>query len=183
MARIYTRTGDKGTTALIGGERVAKNDPRVEAYGSVDELAAHVALLTDFATEVEMTEMTKILDVIAVDLMKVETMLALSDKFDGEVAKVGEEDIVRLEQVIDTLSATLPPFKFFTIPGGHRVISQCHICRTVCRRAERRIISAAEQFSIDDIAVRYINRLSDLLYTLSRYSAQQLGVEEKMWGK
>ena len=183
MARIYTRTGDKGTTALIGGERVAKNDPRVEAYGSVDELGAHIALLADFSAEVGLVDMVEMLDVIAVDLMKVETMLALSDDFCGEVAKVEEEDVVRLEQNIDTLSTTLPPFKCFTIPGGHRVISQCHICRTVCRRCERRMLTASELHPVSDVAMRYLNRLSDLLYTLSRHSAQKLGVEEKMWGK
>lgn len=183
MARIYTRTGDKGTTALIGGERVAKNDPRVEAYGSVDELGAHIALLTDFATEEGLTDMASMLDEIAVDLMKVETMLALSENFKGEVPKVTEDDVVRLEQAIDTLSATLPPFRGFTIPGGHRVISQSHICRTVCRRVERRMLTAAEQFPVEEVAMRYINRLSDLLYTLSRHSTQKLGIEEKIWGK
>ena len=183
MARIYTRTGDKGTTALIGGERVAKNDPRVEAYGSVDELGAHIALLTDFATEEGLSEMASILNEVAVDLMKVETMLALSESFKGEVPKVTEEDVVRLESHIDALSATLPPFRGFTIPGGHRVISQSHICRTVCRRVERRMLTAAEQFPVEEMAMRYINRLSDLLYTFSCYSAQKLGVEEKIWGK
>ena len=183
MARIYTRTGDKGTTALIGGERVAKNDPRVEAYGSVDELGAHIALLADFSAEAGLGEIVAMLDVVAVDLMKVETMLALSDDFCGEVAKIEEEAVERLERDIDTLSATLPPFRCFTIPGGHRVISQCHVCRTVCRRCERRMLTAAECHPVSDVAMRYINRLSDLLYTLSRHSAQRLGVEEKMWGK
>lgn len=184
MARIYTRSGDKGTTALIGGERVAKNDPRVEAYGTVDELGAHLALLTDFATEAQMDSwIVERLDRIAAELMTVEAQLALSEKFTGEIATITPEQVEWLEVCIDTLSEELPPFRGFTIPGGHRLISQCHICRTVCRRAERRMLSAAEQHPIDEPAIRYINRLSDLFYTLSRWCGVKLGVEEKIWGK
>lgn len=183
MSRIYTRSGDKGTTALIGGERVAKNDARVEAYGTVDELGAHIALLTDFAAEQGLTSMVELLDRVAVELMTVEAQLALSESFNGDIAKVTPEMIERLEREIDALSEELPPFKGFTIPGGHRVVSQCHICRTVCRRAERRILTAAEQHPIDSLIIGYINRLSDLLYTLSRWSGKMVGVEEKIWGK
>lgn len=183
MARIYTRSGDKGTTSLIGGERVAKNDPRVEAYGTVDELGAHIALLTDFAAEEGLTEMTQLLDRVAVELMTVEAELALGESFKGEIRKITPEDVARLEAEIDALSEGLPPFAGFTIPGGHRVVSQCHVCRTVCRRAERRILSSSEQHATSEPVLRYINRLSDLLYTLSRHATQKLGVEEKIWGK
>lgn len=183
MARIYTRSGDKGTTSLIGGERVAKNSPQVEAYGSVDELGAHIALLTDFATEEGLEEMVALLNEVAVDLMTVEAELALSEKYEGTIQRVSPEDIERIERHIDTLSESLLPFAGFTIPGGHRIISQCHICRTVCRRAERRILTASEQCAVAENVVRYINRLSDLLYTLSRWSTQKLGVEEKIWRK
>lgn len=183
MARIYTRTGDKGTTALIGGERVAKTDPRVEAYGTVDELGAHIALLADFASEVGLSQMVEILDRVAVDLMKVEAMLALSERFEGEITKIGAAEVELLEQTIDRFSEDLPPFRGFTIPGGHRVVSQCHVCRTVCRRAERRILTAMELHNKNECIVCYINRLSDILYTLSRWSAKELCVEEKLWGK
>lgn len=183
MARIYTRTGDKGTTALIGGERVAKTDPRVEAYGTVDELGAHIALLADFASEVGLSQMVEILDRVAVDLMKVEAMLALSERFEGDIAKIGAGDVMLLEQTIDRFSEDLPPFRGFTIPGGHRVVSQCHVCRTVCRRAERRILTAMELHNTNECVLCYINRLSDILYTLSRWSAKKLEVEEKLWGK
>lgn len=183
MARIYTRTGDKGTTALIGGERVAKTDPRVEAYGTVDELGAHIALLADFAAEVGLSQMVEILDRVAVDLMKVEAMLALSERFEGEIAKIEAGDVMLLESSIDRFSEDLPPFRGFTIPGGHRVVSQCHVCRTVCRRAERRILTAMELHNTNECVLCYINRLSDTLYTLSRWSAKELGVEEKLWGK
>ena len=183
MSRIYTRSGDKGTTALIGGERVAKNDARVEAYGTVEELGAHLALLADFASEAGLDSMVTLLDGIAVELMVVESQLALSDSFKGEITKVTPEMVAHLEEQIDALSTELPPFAGFTIPGGHRVTSQCHICRTVCRRAERRIITAAEHYAIADSLVGYINRLSDLLYTLSRWSCARLGVAEKIWRK
>lgn len=183
MARIYTRTGDKGTTALIGGERVAKTDPRVEAYGTVDELGAQIALLSDFAGEEGLTEMVEVLDKVAVDLMKVEAVLALAESFEGDIARVSQEDVVRLEQSIDHFSEHLPPFRGFTIPGGHRVISQCHVCRTVCRRAERRILTVTELHAVEEPLLGYVNRLSDLLYTLSRWSTRELSVEEKLWVK
>ncbi len=184
MARIYTRTGDKGTTALIGGERVAKNDPRVEAYGTVDELGAQVALLTDFAAEEErLREMVEMLDEVAAKLMTVEAELALSDQFEGEIGRISAKDVAWVESAIDTLSEELPPFRGFTIPGGHKVSSQCHVCRTVCRRAERRILTAGEEHGVSEEVVSYINRLSDLFYSLSRWICTRLGVEEKLWGK
>lgn len=183
MARIYTRSGDKGTTSLIGGERVAKNSSQVEAYGSVDELGAHIALLADFAAEEGLGAMVALLDEVAVDLMTVEAELALSEGYEGTTKRIVADDVARIEQHIDTLSEGLPPFAGFTIPGGHRIISQCHICRTVCRRAERRILTMSEDHPLSPSLVSYINRLSDLLYTLSRWSTRTLGVEEKIWGK
>lgn len=183
MARIYTRSGDKGTTSLIGGERVAKNSAQVEAYGSVDELGAHIALLTDFASEVGLSPMIALLDRIAGDLMTLEAELALAKGFTGTIHRITDEDVARLEGDIDALSAELPPFKGFTLMGGHRVVSQCHICRTVCRRAERRILSIGDELAVAEPLLRYINRLSDLLYTLSRWSGVKLGVEEKIWVK
>ncbi len=181
MARIYTRSGDKGTTSLIGGERVAKNDPRVEAYGTVDELAAHLALLTDFASEEEFVDIVEMLNRVAVELMTVEAQLALSESFTGKIGTIDQSQIEWLESRIDQMSETLPPFRGFTIPGGDRLISQCHICRTVCRRAERQILTAAEQHPVGEHVMGYINRLSDLLYTLSQHCAQRLGKEEKLW--
>lgn len=183
MARIYTRSGDKGTTSLIGGTRIAKNSPQVEAYGSVDELGAHIALLCDFANEQGLTEMVTLLDGVAADLMTLEAELAVGKDFTATIGRITAEDVARLEECIDTLSEELPPFKGFTLPGGHRIISQCHICRTVCRRAERRILTMGEECVISEPLMGYINRLSDLLYTLSRWSAKKLGVEEKLWVK
>lgn len=183
MTRIYTRSGDKGTTALIGGERVAKDDPRVEAYGTVDELGAHIALLTDWAAEADLAEMVTLLERVAAELMTVESQLALSESFKGEIPTVTPEMVTALEEAIDHYSEELPPFGGFTIPGGHKIISQCHICRTVCRRAERRILTANAQHPVNESVSKYINRLSDLLYTLSRWSAKMVDVEEKVWRK
>lgn len=181
MARIYTRSGDKGTTSLIGGERVAKTDPRVEAYGCVDELGAQIALLSDFASESGLSKMVEVLDSVAVKLMTVEAELALSDDYNGPIGRIVPDDAEELERLIDSFTAPLPALRGFTIPGGHRVVSQCHICRTVCRRAERRILSSAQIHPTSEALLSYINRLSDLLYTLSRWSAVELGVEEKVW--
>lgn len=183
MARIYTRSGDRGTTSLIGGERVAKNAPQVEAYGTVDELGAQVALLADFAAEAGLGDVVELLDRVAVELMTAQAELALGENFEGEIGRITPEDVARLEMDIDRLSEGLPPFRGFTIPGGHRVVSQCHVCRTVCRRAERRILTMGEEREVSQTLLCYINRLSDLLYALSRHTTVRLGVEEKIWGK
>ena len=181
MSRIYTRSGDRGTTSLIGGQRVAKDDSRVEAYGTVDELGAHIALLTDWAAEAKHDDTVAELDQIAINLMKIEALLAVGDGFEGKLSEIAAEDVAHLESEIDRLSAGLPQLTCFTIAGGAPLISQCHICRTVCRKAERRILTASSQHPIPEMVARYINRLSDYLYTLGRSAAQRLGIEEKTW--
>ena len=181
MARIYTRSGDKGTTSLIGGERVAKDDLRVEAYGTVDELGAHIALLTDWAAAAGHTDTVAFLDGVATRLMKIEALLAVGAGFTGQLSQITEADVAELEAEIDRLSEGLPQLNCFTIPRGAPLVSQCHICRTVCRRAERRIHSASAHYPTSEVAVCYINRLSDYLYALGRNSSKRLGVEEKSW--
>ncbi|MBQ2796990.1 MAG: cob(I)yrinic acid a,c-diamide adenosyltransferase [Tidjanibacter sp.] len=181
MAKIYTRCGDHGTTSLIGGERVDKIDSRVEAYGSVDELGAHVAMLTDLAAEAGHTDTVAFLDGVATRLMTIESQLAVGLGFKGELAKIGEEDVRRVEAEIDRLSESLPAMRCFTIPGGAVLISQCHICRTVCRRAEREVLRVTADHSVAEPLLCYLNRLSDYFYTLGRSCAHRLGVEEKMW--
>lgn len=181
MAKIYTRCGDSGTTSLIGGERVDKYDSRVEAYGTVDELGAHVALLTDLAAEAGHTDTVDFLHEVAVRLMTIEAQLAVGLGFKGTLAKVGADDVEKLESEIDRLTATLPPIRSFTIPGGAMLVSQCHVCRTVCRRAEREALRVRAVHSVDEVLLCYINRLSDYFYTLGRSAAQRLGVEEKEW--
>ena len=178
---VYTKTGDGGTTSLIGGQRVSKSDLRVEAYGTVDELQAHVALLGDMVAEqLQDTEVGQWLERIVCELMTVESLLAQGEgtKY---IAPLAEECVLRLERQIDSMSAVLPRIDKFTIPGGSFVCSQCHVARTVCRRAERRAVEAAAEYEMDQTALRYLNRLSDWLYTFGRYLFVRLGVAEKLW--
>ena len=180
--KIYTKTGDGGTTALIGGERVAKYDLRVEAYGSVDELTAFIALLADKLVDDERTELlVPQLQTIECRLMTVAALLAVGEGGQGKVAPLTEEHITELEELIDGFQAELKPITKFTIPGGHRVCSLCHVCRTVCRRAERAALRAAIEHPVDSSATRYLNRLSDYLYTLGRVLTERLKVEETLW--
>jgi cob(I)alamin adenosyltransferase len=180
--RVYTKTGDKGTTALIGGERVSKADPRVEAYGTVDELSAHLALLGDMMRpESRLADLAEAIDAIQVDLMTVEALLATGAGGEGRVTPLNAEAIARLEGEIDAMSEGLPPVKGFTLPGGHPIVSQSHVCRTVCRRAERAVVAMAAPIDAETAPQQYLNRLSDWLYTLGRRSVEILGVKEKYW--
>ena len=180
--KIYTKTGDGGTTALIGGERVAKYDLRVEAYGSVDELTAFIALLADKLVDDERTEhLVHQLQTIECRLMTVAALLAVGKGGEGKVAPIAEEHIAELEELIDAFQAELKPITKFTIPGGHRACSLCHVCRTVCRRAERAALRASTEHTVDSGATRYLNRLSDYLYTLGRVLTERLKVTETLW--
>ncbi len=180
--KIYTKTGDNGTTSLIGGERVKKYDLRVEAYGTVDELTAFIALLSDELSEDERTE--NIIDELATiesQLMSVAALLAVGKGGEGKVAPIANERITMLEEAIDRMQAELPAITKFTIPGGHRALSLCHVCRTICRRAERAALRVADITEVDSSATIYLNRLSDYLYTLGRVVTERLKVEEKLW--
>jgi len=181
MTKIYTKTGDSGTTSLAGGERVSKLDVRVEAYGTVDELGAHVAMLTDLAKEAGMKEAAADLVTIAKDLMKIEALLATSDLADGTTAEFDSQNTAWLEELIDNYTERLPEVRSFIIPGGAPVISECHICRTVCRRAERRALESAQSHPVPQNALNYLNRLSDYFYTLARRAAQKLKIKENLW--
>lgn len=180
--KIYTKTGDAGTTSLIGGERVKKYDLRVEAYGTVDELTAHIALLSDMLTEDERTEsMTEELYHIESQLMSVAALLAVGKGSEGKIAPIAKERITDLEKAIDRMQTELPEISKFTIPGGHRAVSLCHVCRTVCRRAERAALRAGDITEVDSSATIYLNRLSDYLYSLGRLLTERLKVEEHLW--
>ena len=180
--KIYTKTGDAGTTSLIGGERVKKYDLRVEAYGTVDELTAHIALLSDILTEDERTEsMTEELYHIESQLMSVAALLAVGKGGEGKIAPIAKERITDLENAIDRMQTELPEISKFTIPGGHRAVSLCHVCRTVCRRAERAALRAGDITEVDSSATIYLNRLSDYLYSLGRLLTERLKVEEHLW--
>ena len=180
--KVYTKTGDKGMTSLIGGERVFKCDERVEAYGSVDELSAFVALLTDrlrpdaaLASHVE--ELNRILS----RLMTVEALLATGEGGRDKMAPLAPECVAWLEACIDSMQAALPPIDKFTIPGGHEAVSLCHVCRTVCRRAERAALRADQRYGVDATALVWLNRLSDYFYLLGRTLTAHYRVEETLW--
>ena len=175
--KIYTKTGDGGTTSLIGGERVSKCDLRVEAYGSVDELMAFMALLTDELLEDARTAgMVDELQHISSQLMTVSALFAVGKGGEDKVKPIAEEHIEGLERSIDAMQQELPAITKFTIPGGNRAVSLCHGCRTVCRRAERAALRAGEVYAVDSSATRYLNRLSDYLYTLGRCGTERLWI-------
>lgn len=180
--KLYTRGGDHGRTSLIGGERVAKTDERVEAYGTVDELTAFAALLGDNIAETDV-EARFIDDIHRINsvLMSVEALLAVGEGGKEKVQPIAAEQIAWLEERIDALQAMSKPITNFTIPGGNKVVSLCHVCRTVCRRAERAAIRAAQSHEIDESALVFLNRLSDYFYALGRALTDIYRVEEILW--
>lgn len=180
--KVYTRTGDKGTTSLIGGERVFKTDERVEAYGSVDELSAFVALLADrLRSDSSASEYVDELNRILSRLMTIEALLAKGETGAEKIEPLDSQCVVWLEQRIDAMQTELPPIDKFTIPGGHDAVSLCHVCRTVCRRAERAALRADQKYGADATALAYLNRLSDYFYVLGRSLTVHYGVEEELW--
>lgn len=179
--KIYTKGGDRGSTSLIGGERVPKYDIRVEAYGTIDELTAQTALLRDMLREKDITEFDSDLVVVLRKLMNAETLMARGRGGEDKVADIPDADIEYLERRIDEISETLPPIERFTIPGGDTVVSQAHVCRTVCRRAERRACRAASEHPVSANVLMYLNRLSDFLYVTGRRLTLLLGVRETLW--
>lgn len=165
----YTKTGDKGTTSLIGGKRVPKYDDRVEAYGTVDELSAVIGVLNDL--EGVSAEIREVLGVIQNKLFTLESHFALdrSSEVSKMMPKLEEGDVSFLESHIDRMNAELPELKAFIIPGGNLRASVCHVCRTVCRRAERQGWRLASCEEVDEVDMRYLNRLSDYFFVLARY--------------
>ena len=179
--KIYTKTGDGGTTSLIGGKRVGKDHPRVEAYGSVDELMAHLGYLRDNLSEETDGALRQELLRILNDLMVLSATLACEDEQAGTLPALTGEDVRFLEQRVDAMQQALPKLDKFTLPGGHPLVSLAHIARTVCRRAERNTVAVGSGTEGGKTAVRYLNRLSDYLYTLGRRIAQEYHAEELLW--
>lgn len=180
--KIYTRCGDKGYTSLIGGERVEKFDLRVEAYGCVDELMAFTALLADkLSADEKLSGYAQQLRSIESQLMCVSALLAVGKDGEGKVAKLKCDATQLLEQQIDQMQAQVPTITKFTIPGGDERISLCHVCRTVCRRAERAALRAGAKYDIDCDPIIYLNRLSDYFYLLGRRVTMLCEVEEIEW--
>ncbi|MDR2040681.1 MAG: cob(I)yrinic acid a,c-diamide adenosyltransferase [Bacteroidales bacterium] len=176
--KVYTKTGDKGKTALIGGKRVKKDHPRIEAYGTVDELMAHVALLMDLLNNKNDQEF---LSWILERLMTISSILAAEGDIIKKIPELKPENVVLIEKKIDEMEAALEPLHSFILPGGHPVISQCHIVRTVCRRTERVIVALESEYSVPDPVNEYINRLSDYFFVLSRKIAKELNIMPKNW--
>lgn len=187
ITRVYTRTGDDGTTALVGGKRVPKDSARVEAYGAVDELNAVVGLVRAWNEQGKgerglHRKLDAMLQEIQQELFDLGSELATPEDFtyDG-MHRVGEEEVTRLERLIDECQKELKPLKSFTLPGGGPVIAQLHQCRTVCRRAERDILRLSRVEHIGEWPFKYVNRLSDLLYVLGRWVGKNLGETEYLW--
>lgn len=180
--KIYTKTGDRGDTGLFGGGRVPKNHPRVSAYGEVDELNSFLALAR--ATE-PLPRIDEIILPIQRDLLAIGALLATPnpEKMREHLAKarVDAARIQQLERAIDEADLELEPLKAFIIPGGSQKSAVLHVCRTVCRRAERAVVGLQETESIPELAIVYLNRLSDLLFTLARLSNRHAGAAEETW--
>ncbi len=180
--KVYTKTGDKGTTSLVGGERVKKWDSRVEAYGTVDELAAFVALLADkMRGDEALSSYVSELDSIGSVLMSIESHLAAGEDCEYKLPTLSEKPIKMLESSIDAMQDRLPAITKFTIPGGCELNSLCNVCRTICRRSERRVAEVCESYTIDEIVPTFLNRFSDYLYLLGRTIGEHYGAEEILW--
>ena len=179
--KIYTKTGDRGTTSLIGGTKVPKNDIRIETYGTVDELNSWIGMVNDqLNDEAFKNELKEIQD----RLFTIGSSLA-TDADKGPKMKLPDltqNDIEFLEKRIDAMTGELPPMKNFILPGGHVAVSSIHISRCVCRRAERLAVNMQQhQLFVDEKVIQYLNRLSDYLFTLARFVAQKLGAKEIPW--
>lgn len=188
---IYTKTGDKGTTSLVGGSRVAKDSYRVEAYGTVDELNSHIGLLAEMLRPLQGGYYDE-LKAVQHNLFTLQTLLATEDEnIYARLPQLEEEEVEMLERQIDLITDQLPQLHNFVIAGGNLAGAQCHVCRTVCRRAERRVVTLVRE-NIDssasqeikqstEIVQRYLNRLSDYLFVLARRVVVMDGKEENLY--
>jgi cob(I)alamin adenosyltransferase len=179
--KIYTKTGDGGKTSLLGGTKVPKDHIRIESYGNTDELNSFLGLLNDQIVD---NKTNLFLKEIQDRLFTIGSMLAMEPKKKSSISipALEEKDVLRLEKNIDDMNEELPPMKSFILPGGHPQISIAHICRTVCRRAERSVVSLqlSGEF-VDPLIIKYLNRLSDYLFMLARWLAKKNHVEEILW--
>jgi cob(I)alamin adenosyltransferase len=177
--KIYTKTGDKGTTSLIGGTRVPKHHIRIEAYGTVDELNSWIGLIRDQKAD---EEQEKILLEIQDRLFTIGSRLASDpEKSRMKLPEIKEEDVVLLEKNIDLMNEELPEMRSFILPGGDQAQSFCHIARCVCRRAERNTIHLSEENQVEELVIKYLNRLSDYLFVLARLVGKRRNASETPW--
>ncbi len=189
ITRVYTRTGDKGETGLVGGRRVPKDSPRIEAYGTVDELNSIVGLARVFNEEkLEDGAAHRFLDRVLRDIQEELFDLGSELATPPDLARegslhIGEREITRLEEILDACQKELGPLKSFVLPGGGRIGGYLHQCRTVCRRAEREILRLSRVEESTEFPLIYMNRLSDLFFVLSRWVGKRLGEKEYLWQK
>jgi cob(I)alamin adenosyltransferase len=192
--KIYTKTGDKGTTSLIGGTKVPKSHLRIESYGTIDELNSFIGLLGDHLDLLATTSPPTTTAALAAihsqfreiqdRLFTIGSSLACDPEKETKISipDLGEQDVETLEKDIDSMDSQLPPMKAFILPGGHIAVSTAHIVRCVCRRAERSCVRMQEeQLAVDPLIIRYLNRLSDYFFVLSRYIAHLLQADEIPW--
>ena len=176
--KIYTKTGDKGQTSLFGGKRLAKSDLRIEAYGTVDELNATVGYLSELLSDSAIKE---VLFRVQNKLFNIGSKLAVDPDKDFEMPLVNENDISLLEGEIDNMDRVMPALKSFILPSGHPHGAYTHVVRTVCRRAERRVVALSLESQVDPLIIAYLNRLSDYFFTLARFVIQSEGGSERIW--
>lgn len=181
--RVYTRRGDTGETSLAGGQRLPKDAPRIEAYGTVDELNACVGLArAAAATDERLAPLAAILLRVQHELFNLGSLLAtLPEDLHPRQARITEAEIAQLEKEIDTMNEGLPALRSFVLPGGSRLNAELHLCRTVCRRAERICVALARQEQGSGEALKYLNRLSDAFFVWSRWASHRTGAEETLW--
>jgi cob(I)alamin adenosyltransferase len=177
--KIYTRKGDKGETSLIGGVRVPKSSIRIDAYGTIDELNSHVGLVHDLFPDTGTRERLQSIQSL---LFTIGSHLAADpEKSRMKLPEITADDVTILEKEMDRMNESLPELTHFILPGGHATSSHCHIARTICRRAERKMVKLAENEPVEAILIQYINRLSDYLFVLARFIAHYYNAEEQKW--
>lgn len=180
--RVYTRQGDTGQTGLVGGQRVSKDSPRIEAYGTVDELNAFVGAARVTSNQLGLDELSAILLRVQHELFNLGSILAtLPEDVHPKQPRVTEIETARLEAEMDRMNQDLAPLRSFVLPGGSRLDADLHIARTVCRRAERACIALARLESVPPEAIRYLNRLSDAFFVWSRWAGHKCGAAETLW--
>lgn len=185
--RVYTRTGDQGKTRLVGGQKVDKDALRINAYGTLDELnsflgAAQVTIANEYAGNESFAELQRTLLRVQHELFNLGSILATLPQDVGEyMPRVSARHVEALEKSIDAYNESLPALRSFVLPGGSRLSVELHQCRTICRRAERHLVSLMREEDVDEWALKYLNRLSDALFVWSRWALSNLGVEEVLW--
>lgn len=184
--KIYTKTGDTGTTSLFGGKRVPKHHIRIESYGTVDELNSHIGMIRSQDIDVHTKNIlvqiqNKLFTLGSILAMAPEKAVLKSGKERLNIEKVNEEHIHLLEEEMDAMNAALPDLTHFILPGGNTAVSYCHIARTVCRRAERCVTLLNDSEEVDPLVIKYLNRLSDYLFVLARKLSKDLDAEEIQW--